>query len=457
MTRRIVMAAASVLLAACAATSPPSAPPAGIATAFDPEILAQLADRYPASRERLPTTDGAIHSGNLDARIDGLRAAIERGDVPRLRTWLASALLQRFRIVGRVADGEAALREVDVALAADPAAGEALMVRAAALSAFHRFAEARVALDAAARAGTDGATLARIRRDLDAAEGRYDRLAGDIARSAEPVADFYELAHRADLRIQLGDLAGATHLYRAAQDLVFDVDPLPVAWLFTQQGIALLRFGEVAEARRFFAAAHARLPAYTLAAEHLAECESLEGNFDAARALYRDVIARSGNPEFTAALAQVEGAAGEVAAAEALRASARSGYRELLSRHRDAYLQHAAQFELDTGNPEAAFALARDNVALRADVGSLILLAQAADAASDEVVACDAHGRAIATGLRPPELGELGTLAARCARLPAGTRLDSPRQESGRQKLSRRNGASADSWRLSNEAHRGAM
>jgi tetratricopeptide (TPR) repeat protein len=288
------------------------------------------------------------------------------------------------------------------------------LVHAAALSAFHRFAEAEEALARAQVAGGSENVLARLRRDVWMAQGRYDRLQDDFARSGEPVGDFYELAHRADLRLMQGDLQGASHWYRAAQDLYHDVDPLPLAWLYSQQGIALLRHGRFEQAKPFFEAAYQRLPDYYLASEHLAECEAQLGNAGRARELYRAVIAQTGNPEFMAALADLEEQAGNAEIAAAARKDAEDAYRALLDRQRAAYAQHAAEFLLDVGRADEALALARDNLVLRQDVGSLILMASAAAAAGQSVEACSAARRARATGLQPPELGEIAGIETTC-------------------------------------------
>ena len=80
----------------------------------------------------------------------------------------------------------------------------------------------------------------------------------------------------------------------------------------------------------------------------------------------------------------------------------------------DAFGQHAAEFLVEIGQAERADALAQANLRLRQDVGSWLLAAQTAAAVDDLPRACTARTRAVATGLRPPELGELDALAARC-------------------------------------------
>jgi len=285
-----------------------------------------------------------------------------------------------------------------------PDAADAHQFRASVLSSVHRFAEAERELDRARELGARENSLADARREIDLALGRYDKLREEIAASALPSGSFPELAFRANLRVQLGDPVGASFLFRAAQEAYDDVNPVPLAWLYVQQGIALLRYERCADAVRFFEAARARIPTYYLATEHLAECEGKLGHLDRARALYREVIAQTGNPEYIGALALVERRAHRDAEAARLDAQAAASYAALLERHHDAYAQHAAEFHLAAGRPRDALPLARENVALRQDVMSELLLARVAAAAGAHDEACAAKARVLATPLHPPEL-----------------------------------------------------
>ena len=401
----VVMALAALL---CACASVPDQTPADTRPTL-------LSAGYPLTTGQRVTTSEDIYLGNLQARIEVLDKQLESTPSASLQAQLAAALLLRFRVLGQLGDGERGLALAASATRQDPDLADAQLILASALAVFHRFDEAMAALMQARRAGADEARLATTRRDLLMAQGRYEELADDFARSAEPVADFYELAHRADLRLLQGDPAGAGQWFRAAQDLYQDVDPLPLAWLYVQQGIALLRHDQIPQAREFFAAAHARLPHYALAAEHLAECEFLLGRHDRARQLYAAVIEQTDNPEYRAALARVEEAAGHPDRARAERESASRGYRQLLERHRAAYAQHAAEYFLELGEVDSAWQLAQENLQLRADIGSLILYARAAEAGNHRQQACDALARIRASDLHPPELRELGPLQRSCS------------------------------------------
>ncbi len=369
---------------------------------------------WPISTKYFRTTSAEIYLGNLDARIATLEKRLAAGNADRAEA-LAGQLYHRYKVRGRVEDAD---RATD--LLADRAdkgwlSPGGMVLYAIALSGLHRFDEADAWLQQARDAGAQMDQWRDVAADMLVARGRYDALKDDFAASAEPVADFYALAHRADLRLLKGDLAGAERHYLAAQTQYRDSNPVPLAWLHTQMGIAYLRHGRIEDARRFFAAAVDRLPGYYLAEEHLAECEALLGETEAARARYHRVIESSGNPEFLAALAGLERDAGNHELADSLTEQAKTGYEELLDKRPAAYAQHAAEFFIEIGDPERALTLAQDNARLRSDIGSLILLATAAEAAGDEAGACRARARALSTGLQPPELAELESMGPRCS------------------------------------------
>ncbi len=398
--------AVSLLLSACALAPPAKQVEAAPIAATAPSV-------WPIDGTLFRTTSAGIYLGNLDARIASLESRLAAGDAGRTEA-LAAQRYHRYKVRGRLEDADRALDLLATGHREGALSADGQLLYATMLSGLHRFPEAEAVLAAALAAGADANAARNLQADLDVALGRYDRLADDLAADARPSSDFYALAHRADLRVLQGDLAGAERLYLSAQTVYNDVNPVPLAWLHTQMGIAYLRFGRIEDARRFFAAAADRLPGYYLAEEHLAECEALLGDVDAARSRYLRVIAATGNPEFAAALSGLERDAGNVPLADALQALARSGYDDLLRRHPLAYAQHAAEFFIETGETAHAHALARENAALRSDFGSLVLLATAAHANGAVDEACAARGRALALGFAAPERAELDSMAEAC-------------------------------------------
>ena len=402
------------LLAGCAGPQRQQAAPVAASAAPVPVAQPLGAGLWPVDMQRYRTTAGPIYLHNLDARIDTLQARVDEAGLAEDREKLVAALWHRFRVLGHLRDAERALAEVSAPEPYLGASARGSFLRAVVLVGFHRFREAEDALQQAQQLGHDAQEIARQRADLLTALGRYDALAEDLRLSAQPVGDFDALAHRADLRVLLGDLAGAERQYWAAQSLYRDVNPVPLAWLHTQMGIALLRFGHIERAAEFFGAAVERLPGYYLAEEHLAECEFLLGKLDASRQRYLQVIERSGQPEFMAALAEVEAARGDAAAAAEWKRRADAKFRALVERHGLAFAQHAAEFFLEEGDIATARRLATDNLELRQDAGSWMLAAEVALAEGQPKSACGALSRVRAAGLSPPELADIEARGGRC-------------------------------------------
>jgi len=409
----------TALLAGCAVS--PDADKAPESAASEAYAAPPISSIWPISPQYYRTTSADIYLGNLDARIETLERRVAEGFADRGEV-LAAQRYHRYKLRGRLEDADRA-----IALLAERARNGALSVEgrvlyAITLSGMHQFDDAERWLQSARDAGAKPEQLRDVTADVLVARGNYAALADDIRTSSEPIADFYALAHRADLRLLQGDLRGAERHYLAAQTLYNDVSPVPLAWLHTQMGIGYLRFGRIEDAKRFFAAAVERLPGYYLAEEHLAECETLLGDHDTARARYLRVIEATGNPEFYAALAGLERAAGNAQLADTLTVKAKDGYEDLLRRWPGAYAQHAAEFFLEIGDPARAYALAKGNADVRQDIGSLILLATSAQAADQIADACDARARALALGFAPPELAELDALAEACATAKAAVK-----------------------------------
>jgi len=405
-------AAALLLLAAagCATTSPP--PPSS------PLPEPQVAPRQPRPlgiAERR-TTDGDVYVRNLEAQLGVLAERAAATGAPHWRLQQAELAYFLARLHGNTAGIEAVAALVAGLRDALPDDPDRLLLAARLASALHRFDEAEAALVAARAAGAPEPRLRALESDLALARGRPGAASAHLA--ALPEARWETQAAHANLLVEQGRLAEAERLFDRAQRLYRDTNPYPLAWIHVQHGIALLRNGEVARARDYFAAAHARLPAFVLAAEHLAEIELLLGRPGVAVALYRPVLALSDDPEHRAALAKAEQARGNADAARAALAEARDGYAYWLARQPAAFWQHAAEVFSETGDHAAALDLARRNHALRGDVRSALLPAEVALAAGDEALACGALGEARASGLAPPELPALATRLPECAPAP---------------------------------------
>lgn len=388
------------------------------------ELMAEIRQIYPATPDRLPTTSATIYLGNLNSQIDSLTSVSTSHPDSIHRANLATLLYHRYRILGHLQDVERALAEANQTIDANPGHPEGLLARAAILSALHRFDEALNDLEAAAAAGAREQRLAPLRREIALALGQYEEVDDLENLATKASSDFQHAVLLGNLSLLKGRVDLASARFLEAQQLYTDSSPFQLAWLFTQQGIALLRTGDCMSARIFLEAALKRVPQYYLAAEHLAECEWRLGQLDKARQRYRAVIEQTGNPEFMGALAELEMKAGNDKIAKQLFRQAESRWEEVLAQHPAAFADHAAQFFVAAGKPERAFELSSANLENRSDVLSLLVHASTSAENGRHKQACHALEQAISTGMRPPEMLEFERLADRCGFKPVAIHFD---------------------------------
>ncbi|MCA1780315.1 MAG: hypothetical protein LC637_13320 [Xanthomonadaceae bacterium] len=373
-----------------------------------------LTGTYPASRSRLATTAASIYITNLNSRIETIADIVAANPDSIQQATLATLLYYRYRIVGKIEDAERALVAATRAVVTHPTNRRARHVRATILSGMHLFEEALSDLERAREADFADQRLAPLRREIMLALGHYDEVPELDRPSMHAASGFHHAVLLGNLELMKGRVDLASARFLEAQQLYADSSPFQLAWLYTQQGIALLRSGNCPVAERFFQAALARMPMYYVAAEHLAECERAMGQLDSARRRYLSIIEQTDNPEFIGALAELEREAGNQETADKLTARAEEGWNELLARHPQAFTDHAAKFFIASGDARRALALSYSNMENRNDVLSLLLHASANFEAERLSNACRALRQAIATGMRPPEILEFEERFASC-------------------------------------------
>jgi hypothetical protein len=101
---------------------------------------------------------------------------------------------------------------------------------------------------------------------------------------------------------------------------------------------------DLTTARAWFDAARRRVPAYVPALGHLAEVDAALGALGAAIDRLHPLAVSSDDPEYAATLAGVLDDAGRPLEAEHWRDIAAARYDELVSRHPEAFADHAADF-----------------------------------------------------------------------------------------------------------------
>lgn len=354
---------------------------------------------WPATPEAIRTTSGDTYLANLNGQINALSHHPNRTTAAPMQVRLGVLLYHRFQLEGRIDDAEAALRHLTAAQDSPGYRPSDHLALVQVLMGFHQFDAARASLDAAAAAGAPAEAVAM----MQAALNRSLELPPVDDRPVQP-GGYVAAVQVAAVQTNRGSHAAATRWLQQAQERYTDSSPYPLAWIHVQQGIAHLRRDDLENARRFFAAAHARLPQYFLATEHLAEVELALGHAETAARLYRDVIAQNDQPAFWHGLALAEAALGNEKAAQEAAAQAASKYEALLERHPLMFADHAVDYYLDTGQPERALELAEINFAARQDVSAHLAMVSALMAHGREAEAEALLKRLDREGLAPPEV-----------------------------------------------------
>ena len=252
-------------------------------------------------------------------------------------------------MLGRVADYERAAELAEALVRDAPDDGTAQLARARTRSTFHRFTEALADLDAAGRRGADRAELDAERAAILQAMGCHAEALALRRTAAQRRPDFTTLGALAVLEAERGEVAEAERLFTAARRHYRGVSPFPVAELDLRRGLMWLGERDLPAARAWFDAAVRRVPAYAPAVGHLAEVDAALGDLEAAIDRLRPLAVSSDDPEYAATLAGVLGDAGQPLEAEHWRSSAAARYDELVRRHPEAFVDHAAGFWLTVG------------------------------------------------------------------------------------------------------------
>lgn len=351
-----------------------------------PVVVAKAAPATPVAEGALPgrprTTSWSIAADNLDADIaDRLRRdRPDGGD----RLALVELLLARGQFLSNVADYELADALSAKVVKGLPKSHEAHLARALAHGALHRFDAELAELDEAAALGAPAERVAAARANVFLATGRYDA-ADELIPPAVATSRPAQLVSRAVLlgRMQKND--EAERLFDRARTAIVDVSPFPVAWMDFQRATLLEADGKTVQARAYFAEATEAIPAYVHASVHLAKADAP----DVAIRRLEALRTAGTDADVLAALADAYRAANRDADAQRMAGEARARYDELVAKHPEAYLDHAARFFLGAGNdPKKALDLAEKNAQLRPTEEAIDLWMAAAAAVVDRPRIC---------------------------------------------------------------------
>jgi tetratricopeptide (TPR) repeat protein len=315
---------------------------------------------------------------------------------------IANLWLRRARLSGNYDDYAKAEDALDRAFERAAEGSGPLLTRAALNFTLHRLDAVDPDLDAVAnRPLLDDITRAVVesmRGDLAFQRGQY-------AAAREHFDDALELDRTPGILSKLalwhwrmGDFEQAEALYREAEGLLIGAALEPRAWTDLQLGIMDLERGRYEDAFDHYRAGAEDLGGWWLIEEHIAEIAVLLGMPKFALALYDEIIARTGKPEFIDAKASLLLASGDTAGAAALVEQAAARYEAELERFPEATYGHALGHYLEFGPPERALELAEANHTLRPNAESKFGLAEArlgvgdvagAKAIIDEALATD--------------------------------------------------------------------
>jgi tetratricopeptide (TPR) repeat protein len=411
----------------------------------------------PLSRTVLPTTDGAIALGNLQAQIAAEERLASYSPVTVSQGAAMVVLLtMRGQFLGRIADYERAELLAEQLVHDAPTDGRAFLARAQARATLHRFAAALVDLAEAERLGANSDRIAAVRATILQARGHYDEALALRQHLTQVHPDIRSLGAEASVRAERGEIDEAARLFRKAEQQYRDVSPFPVVWLYIQQGLMWMWEGNLMRARELFAAACARLPGYAAAQGHLAIVEAalarherttvvfqtwmqtghLErpeervaatqgeetgsmGSYERAIARLRPLANSSDDPEYAAQLALVLTEVGQLDEAHHWRAVAATRYDELMARYPEAFADHAAAFWLAVGgDAQKGLLLAVQNLEMRQTPRAYALALQAAVATQQMAVVCRIAGSLPAVAQLSPGLQVLAVQTwTACSRL----------------------------------------
>jgi tetratricopeptide (TPR) repeat protein len=360
----------------------------------------------PRSMDELPTTAADIYFGNLDGQIEEITRLLKEQVAPPVsHLRLASSLhYTRGRFRGDLGEIALAIEILDKCTKLDPAGADCFVMRADQEQSLHRFKETRADIERAKKLGIDAARVVDLETELEWNAGNYDVAIKAIrdARLKRPSVGAW--MREAQLEHDLGNDDKVDAAFEAAEDMIVDTNPLPVAHLNVQRGIVKAHAGRLDDAIVFFREAVARIPDYVAANEHLAEALHQLGKDDEATKIYEAIVERSDDPEFMHALASLYKAHGKPDKARELDARATSRYEVLLKTYPEAMYWHASEFYLDTGNAAKAVELLRKNIVLRPNSHSFTALANAELANKQAPDAKASIDKALAMPLRSADL-----------------------------------------------------
>lgn len=315
----------------------------------------------------------------LDKEVASLRARAEA--MPH--SWFALELaaqkhLDRARLTGNYqdyADAEALLEQA-FEISGD---GGPRMTRARLNYSLHRFdfigADLSVLENRILLSNVQQANIVGLKADVAFYQGNYQDALEGYHEALALTRNSTNLFRLAVYHWYTGDFELAEQFLDEANTEANNLSPRLTAFFHLHRGLFDLDRGRYDEALAHYEAADAAFGGWWLIAEHIAEIYVLQGKTKKAKAIYEDVITKTGNPEFMNALAGISDSEEE---ASNWTKQARTTYERQLNQFPEASYRHALGHYLESGDANAkALDLAIANYKLRPYGESETLLAQA--------------------------------------------------------------------------------
>lgn len=357
--------------------------------------------------------DWAEHVAAIDRAVasNRHRAAQEPTD------WIspsaaAAALLDRAQLTGRWQDLQAAESALATAMARAPASAAPHPLAARMALALHRNA----AIEPALQAATVDLTFAQAPNQSDAAMLRGDvalyggdwRRADALYARAQALADDPSIRLRRALIVErTGDPDAAIAAIIAATYATERPSRRLLSLAAARIGNVELGRGNWDAASGWYARADRYLPGDWRIVSLRLQMQAVNGDLAGATRGMAALARRHDLPQLWDALAEWQGAAGDVTGAAASSARATSGWQQWLAHYPEAAWVHAAEHDLAVGDTASALVHARANYASRPYGDAAILLALALSANGNVDGARALLARSTATGWRSVESDRL--------------------------------------------------
>ena len=388
-----------VALLLCVACDPAPAPTQSESARPSVSVSATAATPAP---KKIRTTSAEIAARGVESKIRDYekQLAAQPKDLTTIHTLLSLHLTRSSRL-GQIGSLDRVVDLGDRAIEATHKQQEALLVRATAHSAVHRFADALADMDKAEELGASTYKTELSRAAILIALGRVDEgLAIIVARRKKQGDSFEVLLAEAMALGHMNRYTEADKLYDEALAKFHNISPFPVALLEFERGSMWDRAGDEKRAEQYYRSAVERLPQFAHAAGHLL----YKLPHDEGVAMAKKLIETSDDPEYVGALGYLmnnkEPGSGDVHVAKA-----KEMYAELLKKHPLAFADHAGWFYVLIAKDYArAIELADMNLDNRPTPEAFELMLAALVGANHGTEACEMADRALAVKYPTPGL-----------------------------------------------------